>query len=122
MARLLPIDHKKCPEDIRALGTALGMMKTRTILRGKREYYLPPYNRYHAILGDPVWTRMERLGYAAIVPNKRHKVQMCYVTRKGMDYLGDYLGIKILDPEEKVRWTKKYDEPHGKTTKGNNRS
>ena len=106
MARLLPIDNKRCPEDIRALGTALGMMRTRTVMRGKREYFLPPYNRYHAILDDPVWARLKRLGYANIVPNKRFKVQMCYVTRAGMDYLGEFLGVKILNPEEKNRWVK----------------
>ena len=65
-------------------------------------YFYRPYRNYYDAGGKDVeiWDTMVSVGYAAAGKKDRDGGCMYWLTREGLDWLGEKLGIQILDEEE----------------------
>lgn len=65
-------------------------------------YFYRPYRNYYAAVGKGVedWDMMVAAGYAEAGEENGHGGRMYWLTREGLDWLGEKLGIHIYDEEE----------------------
>lgn len=65
-------------------------------------YFYRPYRNYYAAGRKDVelWDVMVAAGYAEKGKENSHGGRMYWLTREGLDWLGEKLGIRILDEEE----------------------
>lgn len=64
-------------------------------------FYKPYRNYYGASFNDcEVWEIMANNGYAERGRKDRYGGRMYWLTRKGLDWLGEKLGIKIYNEED----------------------
>ena len=65
-------------------------------------YFYKPYRNYYDAGGENVvvWTRLWEQGYAAKGKKDRYGGCVFWLTRKGLDWLGEKLGIHIHDEED----------------------
>lgn len=68
--------------------------------RHGKKFYKPYRNYYDTFTSDKVWLELEKLGYAKsyglkVIDGREHI--SFKLTRKGLDWLGDVLNIKIYD-------------------------
>ena len=80
---------------------AIGLDNKKPYKRHGRLFYRPYRNYYDASQSDSVvWEEMVSEGYAKAGKKNRHGGRMYWLTRKGLDWLGEKLGIKIWDEED----------------------
>lgn len=83
---------------ISAAMTAIGMDKKKPYKRHRRRFFRPDKNYTLKSINNPLWAILEQKGYAITV--KRDTYEHCFLTRAGLDWLGEELGVKIYDVEE----------------------
>ena len=80
---------------------AIGLDHKKPYKRHGKYFYKPYRNYYDASPKDcEVWEMMVAAGYAEAGRKDRRGGRMYWLTREGLDWLGDKLGIKIHDEEE----------------------
>ena len=64
-------------------------------------YFYRPYRNYYGAGGKDVeiWDVMVEAGYAAAGKENSHGGRLYWLTREGLDWLGNILGIHIYDKE-----------------------
>ena len=91
-------DEKRC---IDLASHAIGLDKKKPYKRHGRLFYRPYRNYYDASPRDcEVWNLMVDSGYAEAGRKNRYGGRMYWLSRKGLDWLGEKLGIHIYDEEE----------------------
>lgn len=82
---------------------AIGLGHRKPHTRHGRKFYRP-YRNYFAINpDDPVWTELERRGYAKhgeVRDHGHYEMTSFWLTRAGLDWLGEQLGMTIYDEED----------------------
>ena len=65
-------------------------------------YFYRPYRNYYDAGGEDVglWDMMVEAGYAKAGKKDRYGGRMYWLTREGLDWLGEKLGIQIWNEEE----------------------
>ena len=92
------MDNEKC---IAFASHAIGLDNKKPYKRHGRLFYRPYRNYYDASLADSeIWHRMVDKGYAEVGKKDRYGGRMFWLTREGLDWLGNELGIVIHDEEE----------------------
>lgn len=80
---------------------AIGLDHKKPYKRHGRYFYRPYRNYYDASPKDcEVWEMMVAAGYAQAGRKDRNGGRMYWLTRQGLDWLGEKLNIKIYDEEE----------------------
>lgn len=100
------INFSQQPEPVRLAAHAIGLDHKRPYVRHGKTYYRPYRNRYHT--HDKahvynVWQDLCAKGYAVCVEGQavgNHHYYSFYLTRAGLDWLGETLGIIIYDEED----------------------
>ena len=79
---------------------AIGLDYKKPYKRHGKAFYKPYRNYYDASADDcKIWNEMCESGYARKGKKDRHGGTMYWLTRKGLDWLGSELGIKIYDED-----------------------
>lgn len=91
-------NEKRC---IDLASHAIGLDRKKPYKRHGRLFYRPYRNYYDASQRDcETWNVMVDAGYADAGRKDRYGGRMYWLTRKGLDWLGEKLGIHIYDEEE----------------------
>lgn len=78
---------------------AIGLDYKKPYRRHGKLYYKPYRNYYATILGNPVWRELVVAGYATCFPEGEDRA-IFTLTRSGLDWLGEQIGMKIYDEQE----------------------
>lgn len=79
----------------------IGLDHKKPYKRHGRLFYRPYRNYYDASPKDcEIWNMMVDTGYAEAGRKDRRGGRMYWMTREGLDWLGEKLGIQIWDEEE----------------------
>lgn len=77
---------------------AIGLDRKKPYKRHGRYFYTPYRNYYDASQKDcRIWDVMVNQGYAEAGKKDRYGGRMYWLTRKGLDWLGEKFGIRIHD-------------------------
>lgn len=80
---------------------AIGLDNKKPYRRHGKYFYKPYKNYYDASIYDcEYWNEMCELGYAFKGMKNRYDGAMYWLTRKGLDWLGELLHITIHDVED----------------------
>lgn len=80
---------------------AVGLDRKKPYKRHGKYFYRPYRNYYDASLEDcKIWKVMASKGYAKAGKKDRYGGRMYWLTRKGLDWLGEKLGMYIHNEEE----------------------
>lgn len=80
---------------------AIGLDRKKPYKRHGRYFYRPYRNYYDASIKDcEIWDVMVDAGYAEVGRKDRYGGRMYWLTRKGLDWLGEKLKIHIYDEED----------------------
>ena len=100
------IDFSQKPQEVRVAAHAIGLDHKRPYQRHGKFFYRPCRNYFstHDKAHDySAWQGLCERGYAESGPVKisgNHHNQTFWLTRAGLDWLGDELGITIYDEED----------------------
>lgn len=100
------IDFNKHSEPVRTAAHAIGLDHKRPYIRHGKAFYRPYRNRFstHDKSHDyKVWQGLCEHGYAESSPGRtsgNHNHVNFWLTRAGLDWLGETLGITIHDEED----------------------
>ena len=86
--------HIKCAEH------CIGLSRKRPYTRHGRKFYRPYRNFYATGADQQTWDELVEAGFASRGEGNQHGGYTYSLTRKGLDWLGGELGIKIYDEEE----------------------
>lgn len=95
------IDFSKEPPQVRAAAIAIGLDHKRPYMRGTKTYYRTYRNYYTSFPASPesvVWMDLVNKGYATYRMNRSGTFRF-ELTRMGLDWLGDELGVIIQNKE-----------------------
>lgn len=88
-------------EYIKLASHAIGLGHKKAYRRNGRLFYKPYRNYYAAGKKDcEIWDLMVGEGYAEAGKENQHGGRIYWLTRKGLDWLGEQLGIHIHDEED----------------------
>lgn len=79
---------------------AVGLDRKKPYKRHGKYFYKPYRNYFCASIPFVEWEMMVAEGYAEAGGKDRYGGRMYWLTRKGLDWLGEKLGITIHDEEE----------------------
>ena len=82
---------------------AIGLGTRKPYTRHGRKFYRPYRNYFATNPDDPTWIEMERLGYAehgAVRDRGDYQATSFWLTRAGLDWLGEQLGMTIYGGED----------------------
>ena len=99
MPRYIDLSHKT--KEIQLAAHTIGLDNNRPYQRHGKLFYRPYRNRFatHARAPDhKIWMCMVDCGYAEVYAHSEY-TYYC-MTRKGLDWLGQELGITIYDKED----------------------
>lgn len=83
------------------LSHRIGLDYKKPYKRHGRYFYRPYRNYYDASVKDcETWDLLVQAGYAEAGRKDRYGGRMYWLSRAGLDALGEYLGIKIYDEED----------------------
>lgn len=86
---------------IRLASHAIGLENKKPYKRHGKLFYRPYRNYYNASPRNcEVWEAMAAAGYAKAGRKDRYGGRMYWLTREGLDWLGEKLDIKIYDEED----------------------
>lgn len=97
------IDLTKHSHPVRLAAHAIGLDRKRPYMRHGKTFYRPYRNYFDTNAKDPVYTAWMELydyGYAGYSLPPTTCGLRFWLTRKGLDWLGETLGITIYDEEE----------------------
>lgn len=100
------INFSQQPQEVRVAAHAIGLDYKRPYQRHGRFFYRPYRNYFstHDKAADyPAWKGLVESGYAKCSPERSsgsHHNYTFWITRAGLDWLGDELGITIYDEED----------------------
>lgn len=97
------IDFSKHSEPVRKAAHAIGLDYKRPYMRHGKAFYRPYRNRFstHDTAPDfKVWQGLCENGYAKKCPSGPRGGYTFWLTRAGLDWLGETLGITIHDEED----------------------
>lgn len=80
---------------------AIGMDCKNPYTRHGKKFYKPYRNRFAATIGSEdfkAWEEMESRELAASYSNRYGRI--FYLTRRGLDWLGDFINVKIHDEDD----------------------
>jgi hypothetical protein len=90
------------PKDVQIAAHMIGLNYKRPYIRHGRRYYKPYRDYFYSALSGPDYEtlrKMEKKGY--VVSGKpREKGIYFWMTREGLDWLGEKLRIQIHDPRD----------------------
>lgn len=98
---LRKIDFNQQPKEVQLAAHAIGLDYKRPYQRHGKLFYRPYRNRFATHDKAPdyrTWQGMVANGYADTYAHNRYIYY--YLTRKGLDWLGNALGITIHDEED----------------------
>ena len=78
----------------------IGLDRRKPYRRHGKLFYRPFRNHFYTKRNDAVWTEMENAGYAKHWSMNRDGYADFYLTRAGLDWLGEKLGMHIHNEEE----------------------
>lgn len=93
---------KEFPNQNRYIGLAkhcIGLDRKKPYTRHSRKFYRPYRNYYYVKEDNEEWSVLENAGYASHLTANRPGYVSFYLTREGLDWLGEQLGIYIYDEE-----------------------
>ena len=100
MRRDIPLHQYS--EDVQIAARMIGLDYARPYIRHGRRYYKPYRDYFYSTLSGPDYKtlrKMEKNGY--VVSGKPGEEGICFwMTRKGLDWLGEKLRIQIHDPRD----------------------
>ena len=73
-----------------------GSQRHRPYIRPGRKFYRPWRNCFYTYADDVTWNKLCEHGYAAHVNVSEKNRTVFWMTRKGLDWLGEQLSITIL--------------------------
>lgn len=80
---------------------AIGLDYRKAYKRHGKYFYKPYRNYYDASPNDcKIWDEMVNKGLAKASKKDRYGGRMYWLTRKGLDWLGEKLEVKIYDEED----------------------
>ncbi len=99
---------KLTAEQISAMKHAIGMYgDKKPYTRQGKQFYRPWRNRYFTYPQNPVWSGLESKGYAdhgevrkRVHDGETHESTEFWLTRAGLDKLGEELGVTIYDESD----------------------
>lgn len=91
-------EAKEKPESDYAMH-CIGITDGRVYARHERLFYRPYRNYYAAPKENWVWELMIEKGYAEKSSDPDNRYKYYWLTRKGLDWLGELLGITIYNEE-----------------------
>ena len=94
-------DEKEC---ISLAKHAIGLEYKKLYTRHGRKFYKPYRNYFGASINTKdykLWEALECAGYAKSMPQDMQiYIKYYYLTRQGLDWLGEKIGVHIYDEEE----------------------
>lgn len=78
----------------------IGLDRKRPYTRHGRRFYRPYRNYFATGAGHQIWDELVEAGYAKRGEKNQRGGYTYSLTRKGLDWLGGELGIKIWDEED----------------------
>lgn len=78
----------------------IGLDHRKPYKRHGKLFYRPYRNYFETHIGDETWEMMRLAGYAEHGRTNRNGTVDYWLTRKGLDWLGEQLGMTIWDEEE----------------------
>lgn len=96
------------PNEIDLMIHAVGLDYKKPYTRHGKKFYKPYRNYFNTTLPDIEWKEITKKGYATMGKiresksqdgNTTYKIVNFYLTREGLDYLGDLLSIRIYNEE-----------------------
>lgn len=87
-------------QEIKTMKHCIGLDRKKPYKRHGREFYKPYRNYYAAYVHNDVWNRLVGKGFAKHGLVYEMQGTLFWITRKGLDALGDAIGIHIYDEEE----------------------
>lgn len=78
----------------------IGLDRKKPYTRHGRSFYRPYRNRYFTGRKDEDWETMVLAGYAERGEKGNHGGYVYHLTRAGLDWLGNELGMTIYDEED----------------------
>ena len=86
-------------EYIKLAKHCIGLDRKKPYIRHGRKFYKPYRNYYYCKKGNEYWDAMVLSGYAGYWIENREGYVSYYLTREGLDWLGECLEIHIYDEE-----------------------
>lgn len=87
-------------KEINEMKHCIGMDYKKPYKRHGKEFYKPYRNRYATYIHDEVWNGFVGKGFAGHEMVDEQQRTVFYLTRKGLDTLGDVIGVHIYDEED----------------------
>ena len=87
-------------EYIKLAKHCIGLDRKKPYIRHGRKFYKPYRNYYYCKKGNGYWGAMVLSGYAGCWIENREGYVSYYLTREGLDWLGECLEIHIYDEED----------------------
>lgn len=78
----------------------IGLDRKKPYIRHGRKFYRPYRNYYTTGKNHDAWDMMVFAGYAERGEQNSHGGYTYWLTRSGLDWLGEKLGIRIWDEED----------------------
>ncbi len=75
----------------------VGLDRKKPYTRHSRKFYRPYRNYYYTKEDNEEWSVLENAGYAKHLTSNMPGHASFYLTRKGLDWLGEQLGIYIYN-------------------------
>lgn len=95
------IQQKAISAATHAIGMTGNRPRYRPYTRHGKKFYTPWRNRYVTSLDDETWQWLMKQGYADYgYANKALNMGCFWLTRKGLDWLGEQTGITIHDESD----------------------
>lgn len=78
----------------------IGLDRKNPYTRHGKQFYKPCCNHYYTFRKDKLWEALYRMGYASRWPLNTRGYYEYWLTRTGLDWLGEKLGVYICDEED----------------------
>lgn len=93
---MIPLSKKEIEE----MKHCIGLDYKKPYTRHGKKFYKPYRNRYADYVFNELWNSLVRKKYARHWMVDRDQRTAFYLTRKGLDILGDAIGVHIYDVED----------------------
>ncbi|QDW73075.1 hypothetical protein FND36_02865 [Lachnospiraceae bacterium KGMB03038] len=87
-------------KEINEMKHCIGLDYKKPYKRHGKEFYKPYRNRYATYVYDEVWNGLVGKGFSKHESVDEKQRTVFYLTRKGLDALGDVIGVHIYDEED----------------------
>lgn len=91
---------KLLENEIEVMKHCIGLGTRKPYTRHGKMFYRPYRNRYYTYIYSEIWRGLESKGYAKHEDVRENQETIFYLTRKGLDALGEAIGVHIYDEED----------------------